>query len=276
MVLTYILLTIYIISLIYIGIKDHNSEDKEGFIIADRKVGIIGTLSSLSASLRTGGGMMVLIGGGFILKHGFYNLGLGSMLSAFVLGVIAPRVRKIAKEKGYITINQMVRDSVGICTEKVSSTIVLIFTLLGVAAQLYVLGKIVNTLLNIDSVSSILISVSLVGFYVCLGGYKSIIKTDILQFIIMLSCWLILFYIPVRTDVVFDISRVYTSQPLLEFISGIMYGAFLMFAYGDFWQRIFSSKDDRTARISCGCRSFLVSYVNTFNYNRYVCHRDYT
>ena len=248
MVVTYILLGVYILALLYIGFSDHETEDSDGFIIADRKVGIIGTLSSASASVRDGGGLTLWIGMGFAAAYGLYHLIIGLIISFILLSFLAPKARRIAKEKNYLTIGQMVKDVVGEKTEKTASFIVLVGAILSVAVQFFVLGKIMSLLLGIDAFNSILIAAVVVAFYVSSGGYKSIVKTDILQFFIMLSLWVFIFFLPIEKEHVLNFSSIASGIDTSDYWAGLLYVLALVFSFPDIWQRMFSAKDDKTAK----------------------------
>jgi len=248
MILTYTLLGVYLLALIYIGIKDHNTEDKDGFIIADRKVGVLGTLASSAASMRDGSGLAVCVGAGFSLGYGYYNLFLGFLIGYFFLSMFAPKLRKIAKKHNYLTIGEFVRDVMGEKSEKAISSVILATSLLCVAMQFYILGNIVSVLLGIDAFNGILIAGAVVAFYVSSGGYQSIVRTDILQFFIMIGLLAFVCLTPLKIENVLDFSGAITGSNTLDFWAGILYTVILACSFPDTYQRMFSAKDDKTAK----------------------------
>jgi len=235
-------------ALIAIGLQDHRTENENGFIIADRKVGILGILSSIAAGSRDGGGMIFWIGAGFSAAYGFLYMFIGFFIACILISIISPRARKIAKNKGYITISQVVREEIGPRTEKATALVISVFSILLTAAQFYVLGQLIHLILGFDVLNSIIITALVVCCYVCLGGYKSIIKTDILQFFIMLSMMLLLFFVNFQKDVLMNFSSFYSDVSIEDFLSGTVYMIFLTLALADVWQRIFSAKDDKSAK----------------------------
>jgi SSS family solute:Na+ symporter len=248
MILTFILLAIYIAALIYIGFKDHKTEDANGFIIADRKVGIIGTFSSITASLRCGGVVMIWIGLGYALGYAPYMLVAGGIIAMFLFSLIAPRVRQLAEKKNYITISQMIKDTIGIKTEKLSSILIIMYGMALITAEFWLIGKLLEMLLGINPVYTILTSIIVVGFYVSAGGYKSIVRTDIFQFFIMLGLFVVALFMPIDKSHLLDFSSFYKSLPWSENISAMLWYGVILFSFADFWQRIFSAKDDKTAK----------------------------
>jgi SSS family solute:Na+ symporter len=84
-------------------------------------------------------------------------------------------------------------------------------------------------------------------FYLLLGGFKAVIKTDFMQFLIMFFVFLFLIFtldfggIPSSS---FNIASVSAGNIIIFLIMGF----FVMFSSADIWQRIFASKDLKTAR----------------------------
>ena len=248
--LTYILLLCYLLILMFIAFKDNKSEDTNGFIIADRKVGILGFISSSAASFRDGGGIITAIGMGFVGGYCMYNFYIGCCLGFLFLAFFAPYARTVAEKQGYLTITEMVRDVIGPKTERVSSVITVIIYALTLSIQFYVLGGLIHTLVGVSSIYSTWLVCFIVIAYVALGGYKTIIKTDILQYFIMLIPIVLLFFTPLKLQNVLDIQSLYRGQKPENFILMIIMGILCVASLADFWQRIFSSKSATLAKKS--------------------------
>lgn len=267
MTLTYILLLCYLFTLMFIAFRDNKSEDTNGFIIADRKVGILGFISSSAASFRDGGGIITAIGMGFVGGYCMYNFYIGCCLGFLFLAFFAPYARTIAEKQGYLTITEMVRDVIGPKTEKISSLITVIVYGLMLSVGFYVLGNLVHTLAGINNLYSAWLVCLIVTAYVTLGGYKTVIKTDILQYFIMLIPIVLLFFTPLKLQNVLDIQSLYRGQETTGFVLMVIMGFLCVVSLGDFWQRIFSSKSATLAKKSLLCTIlsfFLITVPMTF------------
>ena len=265
--LTYILLICYLCTLMFIAFKDNKTEDTNGFIIADRKVGILGFISSSAASFRDGGGIITAIGMGFIGGYCMYNFYIGCCLGFLFLAFFAPYARTVAEKKGYLTITEMIRDVIGPKTEKISSIITIIVYGLMLSVEFYVLGNLVHTLFGVSNLYSTWLVCLIVTAYVALGGYKTVIKTDILQFFIMLIPIILLFFTPLKLQNVLDVQSLYHGQDVGGFVLMLIMGFLCVVSLGDFWQRIFSSKSAATAKKSLLCTIFsffLITVPMTF------------
>ena len=232
--LTYILLICYLATLLVIAFRDNKTGDTNSFIIADRKVGILGFISSSAASFRDGGGIVTAIGMGFAAGYGMYSFYIGCCLGFLLLAFLAPRGRVVAAQKGYLTITEMVRDVIGPKTEKVSSIVTVIIYTLTLALQFYVLGHLVQNLFGFNSVYSTWLVCAVVMIYVTLGGYKTIIKTDIVQFFIMLIPIALLFFTPLKWKNVSDVASIWRGQEPSSFILMMIMGFCVRFRWGIF------------------------------------------
>ena len=151
-------------------------------MIGNRNVGFIPTMGSLSAGFRDGGGIVFWVGAGATFMFGGLWLFLGVLLSLLFLAYIGPSVRQRALERDYITIGQIIKNELGGKTEKVTSLIVTVFALLMVGLQLFVSGNLVSSISPLSAELSILLVAVTVGFYLLIGGYGNVIKTDAIQF----------------------------------------------------------------------------------------------
>ncbi len=127
-----------------------------------------------------------------------------------------------------------------------------------ITAEFWLIGKLLEMLLGIQPIYTILTSIIVVGFYVSAGGYKSIVKTDILQFFIMLTLFVVALFMPVDKEHLLDFASFYKSLPWSENISAVLWYGVILFSFADFWQRIFSAKDDKTAKRGLNLTGFAI------------------
>lgn len=153
----------------------------------------------------------------------------------------------------------MVKDFIGVKTEKVSALVIIVSVFLLIALQFFVLGNFIHTLFNFSKVASVLISCGVVASYLLLGGYKTIVKTDILQFFIMLLVIPLLFFTPLKAENALNFASIYQGQTFLNFFLMALFGFILSIAMGDFWQRIFSASSEKTAKN--GILACILSYL---------------
>lgn len=240
-------LGLYFLFLILIGARDALKDDHQGFVIGNRDVGLLPTLSSVTAGYRDGSGIIFFVGASLTIGYAGFWYFLLATCSLFVFGQIAGRYRKLAREKEYITIGEVVRGEIGHFSEKTVSFVILAFSLLYIMVQLYVSGNLFSRLLDLPEIMGVALVGSVVALYLFFGGYGTVIRTDFLQFFIILAMALIPFYIKPDWENFSDFSS-FMSADLSIIIGLCIMGIFTPFSSADIWQRVFSARDDKVIK----------------------------
>ena len=170
--------------------KDGHSDN---YAIGGRDVGYVATTGSLAAGIRDGAGLVLWVSFGYTSGYGGLWLFI-SIFTAFVMiALFGPRARAISIKQGYLTINQMLRDDIGHYTEKLVTIMMLVGALLFMAIQIYVAGNFFATLLDQPAWVGMISIALVVGFYLFAGGYSAVVRTDTIQFFLIISLIIILF-----------------------------------------------------------------------------------
>lgn len=237
---------IILIIIVYFSIKKESSSD---YIIGSRKIGMIGTVASLAAGFRDGAGIVVWITIAAIFGFGALWFSVGMSLALLLLALHAPKICSLAKERNFVTTGDLFSHFFGRKTALISSLIIVIGSLLIATAQLFVSGTIFSRIFNISPAISISLISAVIGIYLLVGGYKTVIKTDILQWGVIMIVVLIPFFIP-KTSF-FNIPLSSFFSPSIQSIIGFVGLSFLViYSRPDVWQRIFSAKSPTVARKS--------------------------
>lgn len=241
-------LGVYALLMVVIGLWGARKETAEGFVIGSRDVGYIPTMSSLATGFRDGSGLVFWVGAGATFIFG----GLLSLLGGVLLGLlffsfVGPRVRRMAKERGYITIGQIIRDELGGRTEKVSSFIVAAFSIILISVQLFVSGNLISTISPLSSELSITLVGLIVALYMFFGGYGNVIKTDVVQFFLVVSLIFLPFFINIDLSVFLEPSN-YKGYGTSMDIAFFLMGMFYIVVSSDAWQRLFSARNKKVVR----------------------------
>jgi Na+/proline symporter len=244
-----IALGIYALIMVAIGLLSVNNEDTEGFVIGNRNVGLIPTIGSLSAGFRDGSGIVFWVGAGATSMFGGLWLIAGVLVGYLFFSLVGSSVRKRAVENGYITVGQIIKEELGGKTEKVTSLIVVSFSLMLVAMQLFVSGNLISSLSPLGANTSIIIVAVTVGLYLLSGGYGNVIKTDVIQFFLILS----LIFLPLFVDfdfTPFTVTANYASYGTSMTVALFLLGGFYVITASDTWQRVFSAKNGRVIHLA--------------------------
>ena len=177
----------YVILLLWLGFyKSSKKEDNKDFILAGRKLSLPGFVATLVATWYGG-----ILGVGentynygiqtwFIFALPYYVFGL---LFAFFL---APKIRDLPHRSIPDHFKHHFGHSAGI----VSAVLVLI--LASPAPYILSLGILLRHTIGWSLQSAILISTGLSLAYIWYGGFRSVVRTDILQFIFMFTGFILL------------------------------------------------------------------------------------
>ncbi len=241
---------LYMLILMGIAYYAQKTETENDFIIGSRKVGIIPTIASLSSSFRDGSGIVLWIGFGFALGYAgvFYFIG-GALISASLMAIFGPRVREIAAKNNYVTVGQMINSVIGKQTKNIASIIIALVALVAVSMQLYVSGNLVSKIADISPIYGIVSAAIVVACYLLAGGYGAVVKTDTIQFFIIISLICVPIFI---TPSMADVTNFATinGMPLIDRIAFFGVGVIYFLASADAWQRLFSAKDKKTIQRS--------------------------
>lgn len=108
-------------------------------------------------------------------------------------------IPKIASYYDAITAGDIMATEYG-CTGRIISGIMVVITSVGfLAAQISVSGHLLSTILHLDYVTSVILSYSILVLYTSVGGLRSVITNNILQFLTMIIAIPILTIIGIHT-----------------------------------------------------------------------------
>jgi len=187
--LDWVILGAYAVGLIWIGIfrlKDQSTSQEE-YILSGRRLSLGGFVATLvttwyGAILGVGENTFLFgIQTWFIFALPYYGFALGY---AFW---IAPKI----KEKNFLSIPDHFRSSYGERAGIISA--LLIIFLASPAPYILSMGVMLQFLFGINLGVSLLISTVFSVVYVWNGGFSAVVKTDILQFILMFAGFFLLF-----------------------------------------------------------------------------------
>ena len=177
----------YLIIIFLIGLFNKKSKNKDEYFYLSRKL----TLPSFIATLITTwyGGILEI--GRFSYFNGIVTwliFGLFYYIAAIIFAFfIGPKIHKnnINSIPGYFN------NHYGIISQKISSVILLLVS--SPAPYLMILGTLLSHIFNIDFQYALIFGIAFSIFYIYSGGFKAVIRTDKIQFILMYSGFFILF-----------------------------------------------------------------------------------
>lgn len=237
----------YFAFLIWVGYSQGKKQDHLGFVIGGRNVGLIPTIGSLASGFRDGAGIVLWITFAYTVGYGGMWAFLGILCALIIIAFIGPKVRALSIERDYITIGQMLREQIGKSTDRITALIILVFALLAMALQMSISGNLLASFVGQPEWVGLVAVGLVVMFYLFEGGYGSVVKTDAIQFFIILALVATPFFMDVKKEDVMAFETI-TSMGSYNSIALFLIGLFLPFGLADNWQRVFSARNDKVIR----------------------------
>ena len=244
--LTLIFVGLYACAMIGVGVFAARNQNKDGYIIGNRNLNLFQMAASTGAEFRDAAFVAFWITFSYLYGYAILLVVIPSFIIQLSYIWIGPKVRKLAHERNYIMPGRMIRDFVGPTSQYTAVLFILFLTIAFGAAQLFVLGKIISSATDFSEPFIIITIATIIGFYLWTGGFGSVIKTDIIQFFIILGMVSLPFFLTIETDALLDWKSL-GNMP----ISDLFYLSFpiAVGAYANYgvWQRIFAARDDTAA-----------------------------
>ncbi len=243
------LLIVYALVCIGIGFWSSRGHKDEDYLIAGRKMTLFGFVSSVVASYI--GGAAIVAYSAYVYQFGISAIAVfaGTALGFIIFIPYALKLRKISTEKQFITLSDWFFFKYGKQTG-VASALILFVVYFGMLLNQFIAGS--SILSNISGWSyemSLLIASSIIMVYLVAGGFKSVIKTDIFQYVVLFILFSLLGYLLIKEDSnfsreLFDISRMDTGMT----IAFIAFGVLIIFQSAEYWQRVYAAKNERVVK----------------------------
>ena len=178
-------LLVYLILLLWIGIRSiAQSKTAIDYTLAGRQVRWYVVLATTAATMVGGGMALGLVGNVFKTGIGYALITCGAYFSLMFSGFfLAPKLRGL----NLITVGDYFELRFGILARSLAVPICIVFLLGCVSAQMVAVGTITNVVLGIDYRLAVLIGAVVTIFYSTVGGLRAVLKTDVLQFVILVG-----------------------------------------------------------------------------------------
>jgi len=259
--ITYLLLTLFIGVLVRKKAKKSSLE----FFLAGRNVSKLLLFFTMSATNFSAFTIFGFSGAGYRIGYAFYPvMGFGTGFMALSFYVIGIKIYSLSKERNYITPSDFINDRYNSpLLKKLFSSVMIIFTLPYLSIQAIASGKSLNSLIGIPYIIGAILITAFIIIYVTLGGLRSIVWTDLIQGIMMISFTLIAFiiisnkgggFINVHQNIQKDFPLMF-SRPGKDksMVYGVWFGYMILWFFSDpmfpqLFQRFMVAKDEKSLK----------------------------
>ncbi len=185
----------------------------------------------------------------------FWYYGVPVLISTFLMIICAGGIRRV----GYLTQGRMMEARYSKRTSKFLSLLVLIFMVFNAASQMVGIGSFFGSYLGLSYETAVLLGTLIVLIYSMFGGFRGVVLTDIIQFILLLISALIVFAVGFNSaggvDGIRNAVQVAGKNDYLNVGAGISKYSMYVITFGcawmiqaNVWQRISAARSDRDAR----------------------------
>ncbi|MEI8006128.1 MAG: sodium:solute symporter family protein [Bacteroidota bacterium] len=245
-----LLLVLYASTSLGIGLYASKRKSDSDFMIAGRKIGIIGFVTSVVASYI--GGAALVAYSAYVYRFGMsaFAVFIGTAIGFLVFIPYGIKLRKFSGEKQFYTLSDWFyfkfNKPVGLF-----SAIILLIVYSGMLLNQFIAGS--SLLAHISGWSyetGLLMSAALIMTYLLAGGFRSVIRTDIFQYFVLLVIIIMI------ASVIFQDDKKDFTLELVDFsrmnigmtIAFTGFGIFIIFQSAEYWQRVYGARSDRIVR----------------------------
>ncbi|MFZ4520853.1 MAG: sodium:solute symporter family protein [Bacteroidales bacterium] len=244
-----VLLTLYALTCLGIGLYASRRKTDSDFMIAGRKIGIVGFVTSVVASYIGGAALVAYTA--YVYRFGISAIAvfLGTAIGFVVFIPYALKLRKFSGEKEFYTLSDWLNFKMG-KTVGLTSAVILMVVYSGMLLNQFIAGS--SILANISGWSyetGLLISSCIIATYLLAGGFRSVIRTDIFQYMVMVVMLLLLGVVMMgdRRSFVMELAD-FSRMNIGMTIAFTAFGILIIFQSAEYWQRVYGAKSDKVVK----------------------------
>ena len=185
----------------------------------------------------------------------FWYYGVPVLLSTFLMMLSAGAIRRV----GYLTQGKMMEARYSVLTARILSFLVLIFMVFNAASQMVGIGDFFGTYLGLPYEGAVLAGTIIVLIYSMFGGFRGVVLTDIIQFVLLLISAVVVFLVGYThaggMEGIARAAEAVGKKNFLNFGAGASKYAMYVITFGgawmiqaNVWQRISAARTEKDAR----------------------------
>jgi len=251
-----ILIAAYFIAIIIVGYLSSRKESKEDFIIGSKKIGVWHNIATLTATKITASIIITYVALVYVFGIGAIWLYIGVAFGYLLFLLFAIKLKKEGDAHNYYSMADYFYNRYGHFTGKLFSIIIFIVFFLNFTIQIIGGAIILENLLNLSFFLGVIIVSVVILFYLYIGGFRAVVKTDVVQLIAIILLFIIL-GIFLFTNFSYEPSQWNLLSPGIgTIIAFFLVGLLFPFSAPDLWQRVIASKS-----ISALKKSFVITTI---------------
>ncbi|MCG8633651.1 MAG: sodium:solute symporter family protein [Desulfobacterales bacterium] len=251
-----ICLVLYYVFVIWMAVREKATKSEEDYFLASRSLSPWLLAISYSASWFGGASLLITADKAFASGISSYLImGGPTVISGLLFLFLARRIRILAP----ISQPMMTEERYSVTARTIQAIIVIWYMTTWAASQMIASASFVSGFLQISYPMALFLIVGVVWFYCMFGGFKSVVRTDMGQFIWIIAAIIIIFFAVFLNFEGWDTVTANTSSRKIEgfyhILTNFKYSFFYIFSFtfawmltADVWQRFSAAKDPAAAQ----------------------------
>lgn len=241
---------VYLFLMVALSVVVSRRESMGDYLIGERRLGAVALAISLSTSWLGGGSLAFMLT--LVLEDlpAYFFLALGCVSNLLLYPFVVARPYDLARKHGWTTMTELVNGVLGPLSGKFVAVFVPILFFSWLLFEVVGGGLILSNITPLSYEQSVLLITSVICVYLLLGGFKSLIRTDIVQFglmVFMVAGGVYMFREVPDVDL-----RSFVADKQGLSVNGFLAGFFgffaLQFTESTVWQRVFAARSAETAK----------------------------
>jgi Na+/proline symporter len=251
-----ILIAAYFIAIAIVGYTSSKKETAKEFIIADKKLGVWANITTLAATKVTASIMITYLALVYVFGISAMWLYIGATIGLVLYLLFAIKLKKEGDKHNYYSIADYFYHRYGESTGRTITIITTILIFLNFTIQLIGGAMILQSLTGLSFILGILLCAGIILFYLYLGGFKAVVKTDMVQFIAIILLFVVL-GIFLSSNFTYQATQwdLMSAGPKM-IIPFLIAGILVPFSATDIWQRTLAAKSVKTLK-----KSFIITTI---------------
>ncbi len=242
----YLLIAFYFVIILVIGLWSGRKQEKEDYLIANRKLNSIQATSTIFSS-RIGAAILLT----YTALVYLYGLGalwyfIGAVFGLFVFYFFGKKIKKLADEQKFYTLPDFFFFLKGRFAGYLATLIVITIMFGWVVLNFTAGAKLIAEYTPISYEFSVIIVGVVILAYLVAGGFSAVVKTDFIQTLGIFLLFILMIYLLIVSDTKPAMAFMdLFSIPVTEMTSFFLAGFFIPMASPELWQRVYAIKDQK-------------------------------
>lgn len=244
--LDYIFIAFYFIIILYVGMRSGRKQDKEDYLIANRKLKALEATSTIFSSRIGAAILLTYTALVYIYGLGAYWYFIGSVVGLFVFYFFGKKVKKLGAEQNFYTLSDFFFFLKGKTAGYLSAIVVIIIMFGWVVLNFTAGAKLVEEYTPISYDLSVILIGVIILLYLLAGGFKAVVRTDVIQTGGIFLLFVLMVYLLATTAIKpdFALSGLF-DIPVKEIVNFFIAGFFIPMASPELWQRIYAIESQK-------------------------------